>query len=240
MQILNSDRYLQSFNRIERYLRQIAGRGRSSTFYDLVNDIARSNAVMRRYGNDLKEFADLRNAIVHERLDNRVIAEPNDLAVDWIERIEKLLTTPPRVLPQFQSSVTTAQSTDSVVDTARIMRERDHSQVPVFAGAEFIGLLTGNTLARWLGSLPDADCVDVATTRVGDILRYTERPDSYRFISKDTAIVEAEEMFLAGFQSKKEIDALLITEHGKPRESLLGIMTVWDLAASRELTRPGN
>jgi predicted transcriptional regulator len=119
------------------------------------------------------------------------------------------------------------------------MRERDHSQVPVFAKKDFRGLLTGNTIVRWLGSLTDAQCADVAATTVGEVLNSSEPPDNFIFIGKNAAIVEAEDMLLKGIQDRREIDALLITENGSMNEPLLGIMTTWDIATSGELTRPG-
>jgi hypothetical protein len=88
--MLNSDRFLNAFNSIERYLREFAKQGKETRFYALVDLASNSNPAVRRFKDDLKEFADLRNAIVHERTDGHVLAEPNDKAVNEIAAIPNL------------------------------------------------------------------------------------------------------------------------------------------------------
>lgn len=72
--MLNSDRFLNAFSSIEQQLRKITRRGKETRFYQLVDEASASTPAVASYKDDLKEFADLRNAIVHERGDGRVIA----------------------------------------------------------------------------------------------------------------------------------------------------------------------
>ena len=74
----NSERFLNAFSKIEKYIRKLIAGDRRATFYALVDDASKKNSAVNTYRTDLKEFADLRNAIVHERTDGHVSAEPRD------------------------------------------------------------------------------------------------------------------------------------------------------------------
>ena len=76
----NSDIFLSSFNRIEKWMRDAMGNARNMGFTELVRRLAqRKNAVIKKYEEDLLQLAQLRNAIVHDRIAvDFVIAEPND------------------------------------------------------------------------------------------------------------------------------------------------------------------
>ena len=56
------------------------------------------NHVVRKYEDDLITFGRLRNAIIHGSNDEILIAEPHEDVVKKIELIERLITTPPKVL----------------------------------------------------------------------------------------------------------------------------------------------
>ena len=71
----NSDRFLAAFSRIEQSLRKMTKSSKQDSFGTLLDRA--TSATIRRFSNDLREFAELRNAIVHERGGGYVIAEPH-------------------------------------------------------------------------------------------------------------------------------------------------------------------
>src|SRR5690606_34907997 len=90
-------RYLDAFSRIEKRLRVITGQRKGDTFFSLARTAASKDRTVARWLDDLRELADLRNAIVHDRRGNAPIAEPNDYALDLIEQIARQIEDPPRV-----------------------------------------------------------------------------------------------------------------------------------------------
>ncbi|WP_253291319.1 hypothetical protein [Virgibacillus proomii] len=75
----NSDRFLTSFNRIEKMLRDLLINKKDASFSKAVKILKNSNALIKEYSDDLLEFAELRNAIVHNKIDmTYAIAEPHD------------------------------------------------------------------------------------------------------------------------------------------------------------------
>jgi len=195
----------------------------------LVRQAGGTSAAVRRFTTDLEEFADLRNAIVHERTDGHVIAEPNDRAVAEIEHIASLLCAPPKVLPCFQRDVLALQRDDSAAKAVEAMLEESFSQVPIYDGERFLALLTTNTVARWLGSSVEEDIFSLSETCIPEVLQYIEDQDNHCFLGRGATLFEVLEEFQGRQRSGKRLDAILITHGGKRSESLLGIITVWDL-----------
>ncbi|MGI9076789.1 MAG: CBS domain-containing protein, partial [Gemmatimonadaceae bacterium] len=167
----NADTFISTFASIERTLRARTQSERTASFYQLVDAAARWSPEVRRYRDDLKEFADLRNAIIHERSDGHVIAEPNDHAVERLKVLEGMVLRPPAVVPLFQGSVLTISPSDSLARAVTVMRENGFSQVPVMEDTHFAGLLTSDAVTRWLGAQIEDDVISLGEARVADVLR---------------------------------------------------------------------
>src|SRR5690606_29731937 len=115
--VKNSDRFLVAYNRIEKLLSAKVDEEGYFPFYRLIDKVKIKNSVVRKYEDDLREFGDLRNAIVHNRTGiDFVIAEPHDDIVERIEQIEGKLGNPLSVGALFGCKVHTLQTTDSLSD----------------------------------------------------------------------------------------------------------------------------
>ncbi|MGQ9756152.1 MAG: CBS domain-containing protein [Desulfotomaculales bacterium] len=233
----NSARFLDAFNRIEHALRRITGNDKGLSFGAAVNKASRLDTGVRRFKDDLHQFRQLRNAIVHETTNGRAIAEPADWVVVEIERIASLLTDPPRVVPLFAKKVLTLGTEDSIARAVRSMLEHSFSQIPVYDGSSFAGLLTTNTIARWLGAqvINGDPQLDLARIPIAGVLEYTEETDIYCFVKKEATLFEVLEKFRHYERKGKRLEAVLITDNGAPSEKLLGIITVWDLPSIYEI-----
>ena len=224
----NSVKFLQSFNLIERHLRKKLKEKREASFYALVEAASKFDSVINKYKEELKEYADLRNAIVHERTGGTVIAEPNDYAVKNIEHLASLIMDPPKVYPLFRRKVFSISVTESIGAALKLMYENSFSQLPIYKGEKFIDLLTNNTIARWLGSCVEEDIFSLGETPIGEVLKFTEIPDNYFFLDRDAPLVEAMEKFQYFESIGSPLDAIIITQNGKPTEAPLGIITTSD------------
>lgn len=227
--MLNSDKFIRSFNVIEHRLRKITKKGKDEGFYTLVDAAAKNNSIVRRFTDDLKEFSDLRNAIVHERTDSHVIAEPNQRTLKEIKQIKSFLNDPPKVIPMFKTDVLTFSVKDPIAKAVRILYEKSFSQCAIYKGTELLGILTSNTIARWLGVCVDEDMFSLEETSISTVLEYTENPNNYSFLKRDATIFDALETFHDFEKNGINCDAILITQSGKQDERLLGIITTWDI-----------
>jgi CBS domain-containing protein len=225
----NSNEFLNIFSSLESWLRSQTNAERSASFYELVEKASRVHAAVRRYKDDLKEFADLRNAIVHERTDGHVIAEPNLRAVAEFDRIRKAFLDPPKLIPKFQMKVKSRIATDSVGSAVRDMREGSFSQLPVLSDGRVVDLLTSETVVRWLASEFGNELVSLWETSILDVLPHAEDQDHYCFLPRGATLFDALACFEDFASRGKDLDAILVTHSGKPDQELLGILTVYDL-----------
>jgi len=178
MQKKNSDRFFEAFNEIEDCLQRLTKKGKGQSFYSLVDTASESPPTVHQFSTGLKEFADLRKAFVHERTDGHIIAERNDKIVEAIEHIASFLLNPPKVIPRFQCKVEAVSVGDPIAKAVTTMYEESFSQVPVYEGTTFVGLLTANTVPRWLGASVTEDIFSISETPVSDVLLRTGVADA--------------------------------------------------------------
>ncbi|MBI5204431.1 MAG: hypothetical protein HZA11_05890 [Nitrospirae bacterium] len=226
----NSERYLNAFNSIENHLKKICNFDTRATFSQVVNEASKRSSVVRRFEDDLKEFADLRNAIVHDRGGGYVIAEPNVKAVETIEQILDVITKPPKVIPAFQVAVLAFDTHTLVSKAVASMAKKKFSQAPITDNGVFKALFTTDAITRWLGLNENANggriCLSECT--IGEVLEYSESLDNFKFISRKATLFETMEAFHEFEKQGKRLDAALITETGKAKEAIIGIVTVAD------------
>jgi len=234
--MLNSDAFIGLFAAIESWLRQQIDADRSTSFYQLVDRAAAKNRAVARYRDDLKEVADLRNAIVHERTDGHVIAEPNDRALAELDRLRTALLQPPTVIPKFQITVRSRTLTDSVGEAVTDMRNGSFSQLPILSGGRVVALLTAETVVRWLASEVMNELVSPWETKIEQVLPHTEDLEHYCFLTRRATLLDALSRFEDFAASGKDLDAILISHDGKPEQELLGILTLYDLPTILEAT----
>jgi predicted transcriptional regulator len=230
-----SDRYLNAFAAIERHLRKLVAGSRQDSFYSLVDMAAKKSSSVRRRRDELKEYADLRNAIVHERIDGEPIAEPHDKVVARLEKISELLSNPPRVESAFLGQVSICEPADRVRDVAHKMLLGDFSQLPVYLNQELIGLLTAETLARWLATRFETHGGILEDEPVEAVLPYTEDPENHAMISRTSTVFDVIKCFDLFAHKGKSLDAIVVTQSGSRTEAPLGIITIFDLPRVYEL-----
>jgi len=226
----NSDRFLIAFNRISLTLREIIEAKEFMPFYRLVDFGKKKSALVRKYEDDLRSFADLRNAIVHHRTSAEfVIAEPHTKVVSRIEYIDHVLSKPRLVGQVFHKKVLCFQINDSLKYVLNVIRQRKFTQFPVYEGHEFRGLVTTVGITNWLATTISGNQIPKKMPTLYDILHHEKNRVNYKFVSRYITIYDAEEIFKQGVERGKRFEALLITEHGKPQQKLLGIITPIDI-----------
>jgi predicted transcriptional regulator len=225
----NSEAFLTAFSRIEIFLRHRAHAEAGTPFHKLVKQAATAVAEVNRYQDDLREFAHLRNAIVHHHDGGRVIAEPHRSTVSAIGRIAEAITNPPTVGERFKTDVVTVQVDDSISTAAAIILNKSFSQLPVMNMKKFVGLLTTNTIARWFGACSRDSRSAEREATVQDVLSYAEDIRSYDFIKPDITLARVIEYFSDIASRGCELSALLIVDGSETTPRFRGIITVSDL-----------
>ena len=102
-------------------------------FKRLVRMAARNNKIVAKNEEILKEYADLRNAIVHQRTrTEEIIAEPLDSVTDNIERIADLLNADESVYAYSTTPVRCADEHTTVQEGYHLLHEIGGDKLPVY------------------------------------------------------------------------------------------------------------
>lgn len=227
----NVERFLNAFISIEQELYRMLGIKQHTRFYNLIKQAVKISPVVARYQVDLMEYADLRNVIVHKRKEGVVLAEPNQYAVEEIEKIASYLLEPPRVLPKFKKPVVTVEPGRTVAEVVKLIYKHDFSQIPVQENGAVIDMVTASALVCWLGKSLAAGSFEPYNTPIYAVLPHDESMQSFIFVDGDTSLFEIQDLFCFHEQRGNRLEAILITKNGLSSDNLLGIITIWDLPA---------
>lgn len=222
--------FLNSFNRIEKWLREQLDNPTGIGFSEMVRRVGRKqNHLVNDYQEDLLQMAQLRNAIVHEHIaDDFVIAEPNEWAVERIQLIEAELTRPEQVTPCFEKNVTSFEIDIEIAHILAIIHKKRYYQFPIYSEGVFQGLITIRTIGEWLAAEsknhPDG-LIQLKGRKAQELLHQDFKKINYQFVNSQTYVFEVEEMF----REHLTLEAVLITKNGDPNDKLLGIIRPRDI-----------
>lgn len=225
--VLRSEEFLNSFNRLEKWMRETLGNPGSMGFSEMTRRLARNKELaVNQFEEDLLQMAQLRNAIVHEKIsDDFVIAEPNKWVVKRIGEIEAALTLPEKVIPKFQKNVTGFERNVPITDILRIIAKKGYSQFPLYDKGKFEGLITLRGIGYWLALEAQKGPIVLEKRRAEELIVENGKKVNYRFVSEDTTIFQVERMF----HESGNLEAVLITKDGDPDGNLLGIIRPRDI-----------
>ena len=225
-------RFLSAFNDIESHFRASIDVNGALTFTALTQKYVDRHRPIRPQRDALAAFALLRNAIAHGRYYNgQPIAEPVEQVVLQIEQLRDQLRQPPTALSVAAvRNVVTVRDFDSVGTALEHVRTHDFSQFPVYDSHNaYQGLLTTNTVARWLASqLRDQGGLAEDQT-VAEVLHFAETHERATFLPRPASIVVALQALTHPPQSERAPTALLITHSGRESEQPLALLVVDDI-----------
>lgn len=222
-----ADSFLSSFTRIEKWLKNQLGSPKNMSFVEMVRRLSKQNETeVKKYEDDLLQFAQLRNAIIHERIStNFVIAEPNEWTIQRIQKIEEKLIDPKKVYPMFKKKVISFCYQDSLLELLRVVNHKGYSQFPIYDHSEWKGLITVHGLGLWLASQVQKTTIDLKDKTIEDILLSDRRRKNYQFVHQNQLVFQVEKLF----EEQPALEAVLITQNGTENKTLLGMIRPRDL-----------
>lgn len=225
---LLSERFEVAFNQVHEALRDIV-QINDDRFVVLVKVGAKKYQIIETFKKDLEQYARLRNAIVHEKMEvGFYIAEPNAKVVNHIEKIANVLNRPNYALSIATKNVVFFDYQESILKVTSAIKEHGYSKFPIYKNKKCIGLLTASSIVKWIAQNMESNQVNLSDIHVSDIMKY-EKEHPIDFVTKDTNIFEVENIFEKYHKRKKKLEGILITENGHAEEKPLGIITAWDL-----------
>lgn len=223
-----STRFLNAFCRIEEELRRRAGGSNRDSFAFLLDHLSKSVPAIAHYRDDLKEFGELRNAIVHKRLGDEAIAEPHAEVVRQIEFIAQSLLSPTQLESSFLKRVKSCSTGEPIKAVVALMARESYNQVPVYEDEHLIGLLSSDVVTDWVGDCFGRNAEIEDGTTVADVLKFCRQRD-FAILSRHATVFDALHLLETGYRKGRRIKAIIITETGEAHQKPIGIVTTLDL-----------
>lgn len=243
-----ANEFLTIFGKLEKEVLARAGRVprleryRSDEQYKKTRSFSGSLDILQEYGKDrvvseflpqLRLYGQLRNALAHN-YDDDPIADPREDAVDAIKTLYEKISTPQKARNIMTDNPTSFNVNDNVYISLSLMNEEWFTSVPVYSGEEMVGILSERSMLRWAAASVDDEVKLAELNTLDDIMRYFDQPDDagtdlYYFVSKDLDVYSVRDLFNNAIRQGKRVAAVFVTHNGRKSESLLGIITAWDL-----------
>ena len=174
----------------------------------------------------------LRNIYSHGGIDFADINPKNleefCVAVDKIMHPRKALDIGIRENDVYK--VTTEEPVNKVIST---MLKENYTCTPIINdNKKVIGVFSADSFMIWADKKGEI-AEDFKNVSISDVMDYCQIDGSkditYEFISRETKEDEIREMFKKYYENNKRLETIFITHSGSKNESLLGIITHWDL-----------
>ncbi|MFN9126145.1 MAG: CBS domain-containing protein [bacterium] len=224
-----------------------------------VRQICSERRHFARHLDFLLEAGELRNALVHNRFGHsEYIAVPTATTVAQLEAIDEELRKPVSLRSLAAKEVVTITIDDRVGRVLSLVREKGVVRFPVKREGRIVALLTASGVVRWIAShdlescalptgvqvprspagaldarVPTGDGASegervicaIASVTVGEVLARDHRKDEFAVVARDATA----DLALSMWTRNPRLEAIIVTERGRPDETPLGIATATDL-----------
>lgn len=231
-----SAQFLSTYNELDAIMRECLAADERMSHTNMIKEMAKTNLAFRKNEEDLKLFARLRNAIVHDsfNLKNEPIAEPHQKIVQMYEEIKSSAIHPPIALETIaimRQDIFTVSLQDNALSVMQTMNDKIYTHVPVLVNEIIYGIFSENTIFSYL--VRQKEAIFDETMRIDDFKEQIEpdfpKSETFLFVPSTSTVYDIEDMFNNEFKCHKRIAAIYITETGKQSEPLLGMITPWDV-----------
>lgn len=231
----NAEEFLNLYSRMEELLEERLGVDNSNK----VNVVIRFTQTRqgKRYKTDLNLCREVRNLLSHHAdKGGKPVVEPAAELLDVLRKVIAELAQPPVALDYATQpkNVIMTSPTRYVLPLMRQMKERGLSHIPVWEGGKMTGVFSQSSVFHYMLDHPDS--VITETTEVKEFAEYTPfsaHSERYLFEKADLTYWEAKDLFNQVLKNKR-LAMIYITDTGKAKGKILGILSPWDVLGLEE------
>ena len=181
----------------------------------------------------LEVCREIRNLLTHSAdLGGRPIVEPSLPVVESLREVLELLRRPPRAMDRAIAGprMMTAPLDRKVLRLMEVMEKNGYSHIPVLQEGQLYGVFSAGTLFRYVLAHKGRSVTPETTLAdLGPMLKLSNSPGHYAFLPADATVQQVKAVFQGVQARNRRISVVFLTEHGKPGERLLGMLTPWDV-----------
>lgn len=223
----NAKRFISAYNRLDQGLRDIYSIKRTLNYSDMIRKVATVNIVVKKFEEELIDYGRLRNAIVHGSGDE-IIAEPNRSVVEKLEKIARLINTPPKVIDSLKKRKVFSIDGDTTLKQVIFeMGKFGYSIVPVYISGTLIGVINRkmivDSIARFIREGRDiSKAMDEAVSECTNIFTETSH---YEIVPANITI----ENLLYIFDQNRKLSSVILTKNGNYTEEPIAVVVSADI-----------
>lgn len=209
-------RFISAYNRLDQGLRDIYSIKRTLNFADMIRKVATVNTVVKKFEEDLIDYGRLRNAIVH-RSGDEIIAEPNVEVVEKLEKVARIINTPPRVVECLRSREVYSVSGDEPLrNVVGEMWKKGYSVVPVYISGTLVGVINRKMIVDGIGKFiaNGKDIDDAMQEPVSKCLDIFNETSHYEVAPTSLTV----ENLMYMFQQNRKLSSVILTDNGNYTE----------------------
>ena len=183
---------------------------------------------------DLDLLREIRNILSHNAgPGGEPVVEPSDEMLCRLDQVIEYVRRPRRAADFGTPAdrVFSATPNDRVLHVMRGMCKNGYSHVPVMERGSMAGVFSARGLFEYLAERGLDEINDSLRVReLGKHIRFDGRDgERYLFVSARTSINEVRGLFQKHTERNRRLSAVFVTENGDPGETLLRMLTPWDV-----------
>lgn len=229
------------YNELDAAMRRWANFDENVSHMYIIDQLAQRRGVVGAHREELKLYARLRNAIIHNPYSETIdpIAEPHEAIVKRYSELKDRILNPPKVMsiaiPAEKIFSTTMGA--KALEVMRVMDKKIYAYVPVLdARGQIVGVFGENAVFSFLAK--NGVCQIGADTSVAEFEEFipinNHTSESFEFVTPKTTLAEVQDLFEHGLTERKRLGVVYVTDNGKQDGQLQGMITAWDLAGSEK------
>lgn len=235
-----SDKLLQLFKEFEEVVKQkcikLGIKTDEMDIKSLIEELCKKDKYFKSKEKEINIIRIIRNINSHNWGGGyKYVVYPSPEINNRLEKIINEIKKPPMI---YDSSICIKRKNiycknldDCIYETIKVMSEKMYTHIPILENEKLIGIFSENTL---LDVVKDESGIVIdEKTKFSDIKDYLKienhSMEEFIFVSRKKDIYDIEEIFKNYFSKNKRIGCVFVTDNGKSTETILGMLTAWDV-----------
>ena len=228
-----AEEYRIEFNKLETMLKKRANARSEDSISSVVTSLVNihKDRVVRQFQRDIRQFIELRNAIIHQSTD-RAIAEPYEETVAALRQLVVNIEQPKVAWDIATTELIKVSLEDSLSDVVGQMAQMHITSLPIVEDKKVIGFVSENTIVKIVDKAFEYGGALIDEAKIKDVAYdqpYGDDSDVYAYVTRKVTVYEIEDLFNDAINKGKRLLAILVSDKGDASATPLGIITAWDL-----------
>lgn len=228
-----AEEYRIEFNKLETMLKKRANARSEDSVSSVVSSLVNihKDRVVRQFERDIRQFIELRNAIIHQST-NRAIAEPYEETVVSLRKLVVNIEQPKTAWDIATTELIKVSLEDSLSQVVGQMAEMHITSLPIVEDKKVVGFVSESTIVKIVDKAFEHGGTLIDEAKIKDVAYdkpYGDASDIYSYVTRKVTVYEIEDMFNDAIKQGKRLLAILVSDKGDASATPLGIITAWDL-----------